>query len=93
MLGIVFMISNISVACFTLPTSEAVFMAREFLFCSSVILWIKSEFETVLISTLLKSLVWIYLANLGYILIQKSFVVLLFCSNSCIINSFWVILP
>lgn len=32
MLGIAFMISNISVACFTLPTSEAVFIAREFLF-------------------------------------------------------------
>ena len=57
MLGIAFMISNISVACFTLPTSEAVFMANAFLFFSSVILWIKSEFEIVLISTLLKSLV------------------------------------
>ena len=56
-LGIAFMISNISVACFTLPTSEAVFMASSFLFLSSVILWIKSGIETVLISTLLKSLV------------------------------------
>ena len=90
MLGIAFMTSNISVACFTLPTSEAVFMASAFLFFSSVILWIKSEFETVLISTLLKSLVWIYLAYSGNTFLQK-FPLLL--SISLRINSFWEILP